>query len=96
VTAVPEVPNLARCHYVGPKASVGLQVTGIEFGAPGAAAPGGFITHYDCRTYEVEPLHLFTSNERAVILGGFGTTNIAYRAIYPFIVVFRTSPEASP
>lgn len=92
VLAVPEAPDPAHCQFVGHRVGVAVQVSGLDFAAPGAPAPGGFVTHHDCRAQQVEPWRLYVFGDRAVLLGGFRGSTMADGRTHPFVVTFPTRP----
>ncbi len=92
--AVPEAPDERTCQFVGQRLVAVMQISGLNFGAMGAVAPGGVLDHYDCRGQQFQPLRLYDLDRFAVILGGFAGANVADRAEHPFLLIFptRTTP----
>jgi hypothetical protein len=92
LTAIPEAPDERSCQFVGHRFGVAIQVAGLDFGAMGAAAPGGFADHYDCRGQQFNPLRLYSFDRVTVLVGGFRGTNIADREEHPFLVIIAARP----
>lgn len=88
--AVPEAPDLATCQLSGLRLGAAVQVQGLDFGQIGASAPGGFATHYDCRSQQLDPLRLYAVDGALLILGSFRGTSIADHGEHPFFVIART------
>lgn len=89
LTAVPEAPDLATCQLSGLRLGAAVQVTGLDFGQIGASAPGGFATHHDCRSQQLDPLRLYAIDGGLLVVGSFRGTSLADRGEYPFFVIAR-------
>jgi hypothetical protein len=91
LTAVPEAPNEQSCQFTGHRFAVAIQAAGPGFGQLGAAVPGGFFDHYDCRPQQFDPLRLYVFEGLGVLLGDFRGTNIADRTEHPFVMALPSA-----
>ena len=94
LAAVPQSPDERVCQFVGHRYIAVLQVAGPNFGTQGTVAPGGSTEHYDCRGQQFQPLRFYDLDRFAVVVGGFGGTNIADRIEHAFLLIFPTRPAA--
>lgn len=94
LTAAPEAPDLRVCQFFGHRLSVAIQVSGFDFGIfeKSDHAPGGFMSHYDCRSQQFDALRFYQLKDFVVLLGSFRGTNIADRDEHPFLVIFPSRP----
>jgi hypothetical protein len=91
--AIPEAPDESTCQSVGHRFGAAIQVAGFDFGQLGSGvAPGGFVSHYDCRGQQFDALRLYALDHAVVLVGSFSGANIADRDEYPFVVVFPARP----
>lgn len=87
--AVPEAPDYVTCQFMGHRFLAALQVSWLGLAKYGAlSAPGGFVSHYDCRPQLFLPLQVYESDELISILLAFRGENVADWSEHVSILVF--------